>query len=152
MGPVSQTLRNEAHAAIDRARRWLAANPAPASDFPASTAAEPDPDPGRLVPLLAESATDDGPGLYRNYALLARWLDRNGQSIVFIDDQTPLAWRDALLGQIVRRQRIDANGGGYWLSPGPAPRPAESTADALEALAAALGDPLAPGHEDAADE
>lgn len=143
-GPVDRSIRNEALAAKRRAEQWLGTRPAPA-DLPA-----PSPlrngreiqDPGDvadLLPLLAGDEAAGGDDLYFSYATLAHALARIGHETVFLAADRPVAWRAALLHQLVQRQRIDAQGGGFWGDPasGGAVR---ATACALQAIAAALGE------------
>lgn len=144
-GPVDISIRNEALAARHRAQQWLATHPAPAdlppplSDFdvPDSSAA------ADLLPLLdgAPAPADHDP--YFAFAVLAAHLDRAGEETVFLPDGRPVAWRAALLHQLVQRQKNDARGGGFWqdpAAPDPSASAARSTAYALQALATALGD------------
>lgn len=136
-GPVAISVRNEALAARDRARQWLAAHSAP---LPAD--AEPAADPAPLLPLLVAPLADAPPGLYSSLAALATALAEAGQRIVFITDDQPVAWREALLHQLVQRQKIAADGTGYWTDADPADIPAatRATRHALRALALALGE------------
>ena len=81
--------------------------------------------------------------LYFAFAALAAHLDRAGAATVFLPDGRPVAWRAALLHQLVQRQKNDARGGGFWQDPAaadPAATAARSTAYALQALASALGE------------
>lgn len=70
-------------------------------------------------------------------AELADALARFGQDTVFLDDSRPVAWREALLHQLVQRQRIDSRGRGFWGDGDDAASLARSTACALRALEAA---------------
>ena len=136
-GPVDLSIRNEAFAARARAEPWMKNRTAPA-DLP-----EPDVpvDLSGLLPLLAESPADADPGLFSSYAALAAALDRAGEETVFLADGRPIAWREALLHQLVQRQRIDSRGGGFWADPhADESAAARSTAYALRALAIALGE------------
>lgn len=139
-GPVDLSVRNEAHAAQDRARQWLKTQPAPA-ELPAPVAHV---DFAPLVPLLSGGTAQTNENLFFAYATLAASLVRSGQETVFLPDGTPVAWREALLHQIVQRQRIDARGGGFWSDPRDADAPANagrSTFYALQAIAAVLSPP-----------
>ena len=136
-GPVAISVRNEALAARDRAAQWLAANPAPPS-----ADAEPAADPAPLLPLLVAPLADAPPGLYSSLAALAAALAEAGQRIVFITDDQPVAWREALLHQLVQRQKIATDGTGYWTDTDSADISAATRAThyALRALALALGE------------
>ena len=136
-GPVAISVRNEALAARDRAAQWLAANPAPPS-----ADAEPAADPAPLLPLLVAPLADAPPGLYSSLAALAAALAEAGQRIVFITDDQPVAWREALLHQLVQRQKIATDGTGYWTDTESDAISAATRAPqyALRALALALGE------------
>lgn len=131
-GPVDLSVRNEARAARQRAELWRRGRAAPEED----PAAEPAADVAALVPLLAGDAP--APARWADLAALAAALGRAGEETVFLPDGTPVAWREALLHQLVRRQKIDARGGGRWTDAGGDDDLA--TAAALRALAAALGE------------
>ena len=136
-GPVDLSIRNEAFAARARAEQWMKTR--------AATADLPEPDgPGDLagwLPLLAGSPAEADPGLFSSYAALAAALDRAGQETVFLADGRPIAWREALLHQLVQRQRIDSRGGGFWADPNADdPSAVRATAYALRALDIALGE------------
>ena len=136
-GPVDLSIRNEAFAARARAEQWMKNRDAPA-DLP-----EPDApvEIAGLLPLLAGPPADAGSGLYSSYAALAAALDRAGEETVFLADGRPVAWREALLHQLVQRQRIDSRGGGFWSAPhADEPAAVRATACALRALAIALGE------------
>ncbi len=135
-GPVDLSIRNEAFAARARAEQWLKTQPAATNlldprDAPAAA---------DLLPLLSESGAGGGTNLFYSYAALAAALARAGQETVFLAADRPVAWRAALLHRLVRLQRIDARGGGYWTDPEADGNAVPSTAYALQALAAALGD------------
>ena len=131
-GPVNLSIRNEALAAKARADLWRKTRPALAElRDPCAYG-----DPAALLPLLADN-TAAGPDLFFSFAALACALDRAGETTVFLPDGRPVAWREALLHQLVQRQKIDARGGGFWDATGTdADR---DTAYALQALALALG-------------
>ena len=136
-GPVDLSIRNEAYAAQGRARQWLKTQPTP-MELPSPVALE---DFAPLVPLLSAEAMATTENLFLSYATLAASLARAGQETVFLPNGTPVAWREALLHQIVCRQRTDARGGGYWVDPREDEAPANalrSTQYALQAIAAAL--------------
>ena len=146
-GPVDLSIRNEARAAQARAAHWQSTRPAPdglrdpAAGLAGRELRAPE-DVADLLPLLAGEDAAPGGSLFRAYAALAGALDRIGHETVFLADGRPVAWRAALLHQLVQRQKIDPLGGGYWQDPGaddPAAA-AEATALALRAIAAALGD------------
>lgn len=146
-GPVDVSIRNEALAARQRAERWLKTQPPPtARRDPQARWADRDlrtpDDAAELLPLLAGSTVESGDDFCFAAAALAVALDRIGRETVFLADGRAVAWRAALLHQLVQRQKSDARGGGYW-SAGPADDPGESvcaTTYALQALAAALGE------------
>ena len=137
-GPAEQSIRNEALAARARAERWLAGRPADA----APAAACGPPDLRALLPLLA-GETPPGIGDYfQAWSRLADLLAEQGEETVFLAPDRPVAWRTALLHQLVQRQRIDSRGAGFWRNPGAAAEDAadaRATRAALHALAAALG-------------
>ena len=130
-GPVDLSIRNEALAARDRAERWLRGQE-PRADEPQP---EPAAEGAALLPLLAGDAAASR---WADFAVLAAALERGGAATVFLPDGRPVAWREALLHQVVRRQKIDARGGGYWTDAGA--DDVRATADALRALAVALGE------------
>ena len=135
-GPVDLSIRNEAFAARARAEQWMKIRDAPA-DLPEPDASA---EIAGLLPLLAGPPADADSCLYSSYAALAAALDRAGEETVFLADGRPVAWREALLHQLVQRQRIDARGGGFWADPAADdPAAARATAYALQALAIALG-------------
>ena len=144
-GPVDLSIRNEALAARQRAQQWLATHPAPA-DLPPPLAffdAPESPSSADLLPLLDGDPAPAARDLYFAFAALAAHLDREGSATVFLPDGRPVAWRAALLHQLVQRQKNDARGGGFWqdpAAPDPSADPARATAYALQALATALGD------------
>ena len=135
-GPPDLSIRNEALAALDRADLWLAAREAPADlPHPAArwNAAElraPE-DVGPLLALLDGVVPEEEREVELAQAALADALDRIGHETVFLGAR-PVRWREALLHQIVQRQRIDPRGGGYW-----AGAPGEADAE-LAALRATL--------------
>jgi len=142
-GPVDISIRNEACAARHRAETWLETHP-PAADLPDPAARWADAPPqtpddlGPLLQLLDGGEPEPDGNLYLDFAALAIALDRIGHETVFLPDGKPVAWREALLHQLVQRQRIDPRGGGFWEAPGV---PTETaTPLALRALAAALGE------------
>lgn len=146
-GPVDISIRNEARAAKNRAARWLESQPPPA-DLPDPRAQWKDralrapEDVAAWLPLLSPDSAGSSADLYFDYAALAFALDRIGQETVFLSDGRPVAWREALLHQLVRRQRIDATGGGFWSDPAaadPAADAIRSTTLAVQALATVLG-------------
>jgi lysophospholipase L1-like esterase len=145
-GPVDVSIRNEAFAAKTRAEEWLARQPAPTGLRDPSARWEgrnlrtPE-DVADLLPLLSENRDSPSADLFCAYAALAIALDRIGHETLFLADGQPVAWRSALLHQLVQRQRIDARGGGYWSgdSAGDESAPVRATAYALQAIAAALG-------------
>ena len=131
-GPVDLSIRNEALAAKARAELWRKSRPALADlrdpcAFGATAA---------LLPLLS-GAAGSVPDPFFSCAALACALDRAGEATVFLPDGRPVAWREALLHQLVQRQQIDARGGGHWDATGNDADP--DTAYALQALAHALG-------------
>ncbi len=138
-GPVDLSIRNEALAALARAERWLGTHPAP-DDLPA-----PDPaaDVAEWLPLLDGAPPPAGTPLFRACDELAASLGRAGQTVVFLPDGRPVAWREALLHRLVLAQKIDARGDGYWRDPqaaDPDADAARATAHALRALRRALGE------------
>jgi acyl-CoA thioesterase I len=147
-GPVDISIRNEAFAAKSRAERWMEAQPPPtnlpppASFFEGRDLSSPD-DVADLLPLLSGQPSKSGADLFYSYAALAFALDRVGQEIVFLSESQPVAWREALLHELVLRQKIDAGGGGYWPPPdatGDVSGSIRATAYALQAMAIALGE------------
>ena len=146
-GPVDLSIRNEARAARVRAERWLAAQPPPADLRDLLAPGEPDllrarEDAARHLPLLGDARPRDGEELFYACAALAMALDRLGEETVFPAPDRPVAWREALLHQLVQRQKNDARGGGFWQDPAaadPVPAAVRSTTYALRAIAAALG-------------
>ena len=131
-GPVDLSIRNEALAAKARAELWRKNQPALADLRDPCACGNPD----ALLPLLAPAAAAV-PDPYFSFAALACALDRAGEATVFLPDGRPVAWREALLHQLVQRQKIDAHGGGYWDATGN--DAGRDTAYALQALARALG-------------
>jgi lysophospholipase L1-like esterase len=131
-GPVDLSIRNEALAARDRAERWLRDRAPDADREPPESAA----DVAALLPLLAGTAASAD--RFEAYAALAKALARAGEATVFLPDGRPVAWREALLHQLVQHQKIDARGGGYWTDAGA--DDVRATVCALQALAVALGE------------
>lgn len=131
-GPVDLSIRNEALAARQRAELWLRGRE-PRPDEPPP---EPAADVAARLPLLADDAT--APARCADCAALAEALARAGETTVFLPDGRPVAWREALLHRLVRRQKIDARGGGYWTDAGADDD--RATAAALRAIAVALGE------------
>ena len=150
-GPVDLSIRNEALAARFRAEQWTRLHPPPddladPSAWPAGTPPQTPEDIADLLPLLDGAPPPAGTGdPFLAFARLARALDLVGHETVFLAPDRPVSWREALLHQLVQRQRIDASGGGYWEDP-QVPDAPRSTAHALQAIATALRDPppLAP--------
>ena len=146
-GPVDLSIRNEAIAAKARAERWLGGRPPPA-DLPDPRAQWKDralrapEDVAAWLPMLSSDSAGSSADPYLDYAALAGALAQIGQETVFLSADRPVAWREALLHQLVRRQRIDATGGGFWSNPAAADPDADalrSTTLAVQALATALG-------------
>lgn len=139
-GPVAVSIRNEAFAAKHRAERWLKSQPPPA-DLPDPPGFE---ETTPFLPLLSGPPSGANGDPYASFAALAAALDRAGEETVFLDDGRPIAWREALLHQLVQRQRIDAQGGGFWSRTDGEDEDADetvrSTAYALQALSIALGE------------
>ena len=133
-GPVDISVCHEALAARARAAQWLNDHPEAAA-LPAPAAPD---DPAPLLPLLAGEPAAAEESVFVSYARLAAALARAGRETVFLPAGQPVAWRAALLHQLVQRQKIDARGGGYWSADGT--DDARDTAAALQALAAALGE------------
>lgn len=130
-GPVDLSIRNEARAARERAESWRRGRAAAPEEPPLESAA----DVAAWLPLLVgEIATPR----FADCAALAEALARAGEAIVFLPDGRPVAWREALLHQLVQRQKIDSRGGGYWADAGGDDD--RATAAALRALAVALGE------------
>lgn len=149
-GPVDISIRHEVEAARYRATRWLETRPAPAdlrepaSFWSGSPPSTPD-EASALLPLLDGRIPDDLDDPYFAFAALATALRRIGHETVFLDDNRPVIWREALLHQLVQRLRIDAGGGGFWGDPGGDPDGnLRSTVYALQAIEAALGPAGAP--------
>jgi len=147
-GPVDLSIRNEALAAQNRATRWLGTQtpadslPDPAKELEGKLLRSPD-DLIHLLPLLEGEAPPDGRPPFYAMAALALALDRIGQETVFMTDDRPIQWRNALLHQLVQSQKINARGQGFWVAPDaldPSRDAVRSTTDALQALKAALGD------------
>ncbi|NLB65219.1 MAG: hypothetical protein GX803_01955 [Lentisphaerae bacterium] len=139
-GPPTRSILNEAHAAIHRANRWLEAHPAPeplpdpADHWAGQTLQTPE-DIALLLPLLEGHIPPHLPDLFYAYAALALALDQIGHETIFLDATRPVAWREALLHQLVQTQRIDPQGRGFWgVGDDPAAL-ARATAYALRALA-----------------
>ncbi|HAL92789.1 MAG TPA: hypothetical protein DCM68_07180 [Verrucomicrobia bacterium] len=139
-GPVAVSIRNEALAARNRAEEWLKTHPPP-DGLPEPPALE---ETAPFLSLLSSSPSATNGYPYATFTAMADALDRAGEETVFLDDGRPIAWREALLHQLVQRQRIDAQGGGFWSRPdGEDEDTAEtvrSTAYALQALSIALGE------------
>lgn len=129
-GPVDLSIRNEALAARQRADLWRRGRAAPPDDPAPAPAA----DVAARLPLLAADAP--APDRWADVAALADALAAAGEATVFLPDGRPVAWREALLRQLVRRQKIDARGGGYWTDAGGDDDRASDAA--LRALAVAL--------------
>jgi lysophospholipase L1-like esterase len=147
-GPVDISIRNEARAALARADRWLASRP-PSETLEdpcaAATARHPSqPDSlGDLLPLLDEQAPLPDTDPFFSFAVLACALDRRGQETVFLASGRPVPWRPTLLHRIVQRQRIDAQGNGFWCRSGSLESAADaprSTYYARQALVTTLGE------------
>ena len=137
-GPVDLSIRHEAQAAERRAAQWLKNQPPPA-DLQDPRGVE---DPAPLLPLLAGLPAGPGADPYFSFAQLAFALDRAGQETVFLADGRPVSWRNALLHELVQRQRLDARGGGFWVgsaASNPTARAVRDTTYALQALAIAAG-------------
>jgi lysophospholipase L1-like esterase len=147
-GPVDISIRNEAFAAKSRAERWMNSHPAPtdlreASAFFKGRDLRSPVDVADLLTLLSGQPSKSGGDTFYSYVALAFALDRIGQETVFLADGQPVAWREALLHELVLRQKVDAAGGGSWIDPAaadPAADAACSTAYALRAMAIALGE------------
>lgn len=147
-GPVDVSIRHEARAAQNRAERWLERQPPPAhlrdpaAEWTGRDLRSPG-DVAHLLPLLDGTIPDNlGDPLY-SFAALAIALDRIGHETVFLAGNRPIAWREALLRQLVVLQDIEADGSGCWPPPGRKANRAtvvETTAYALRALATALGE------------
>lgn len=141
-GPVSRSVGHEALAARFRASQWLQDHPAPDNLADPAAAWEgrdlrvPE-DVADLLPLLRGSLPDTTPDPYYAYATLAIALARIGHDTVFLDAEQPVAWREALLHQLVQQQRIDSRGRGFWGRGDDPTALARSTAYALQALTAA---------------
>ena len=138
-GPVDLSIRNEAFAARQRAERWMDSRPPPRDlpDLPETQRA------AELLPLLAGNMDVARENLFFSFASLASALDRSGEETVFLADGRPVAWREALLHQLVQCQRNDARGGGFWNDPKAEDSQDDavrSTAYALRAIAIALGE------------
>lgn len=144
-GPVDVSIRHEARAAQHRAELWLKTQARP-GNLPPPLSSFTSQKPGTssdLLPLLTGAPCAPNHNLFFAYAALAARLDREGNETVFLPDGRPVAWREALLHQIVQRQKIDGRGGGFWQDPATADDAADaprSTAYALQAIAAALGE------------
>ena len=137
-GPVDISIRNEARAARARAEEWLRRQPDSPQPAPAESKAVSDIH--ALLPLLTGHSPPGETPLYPAYARLAAALAAQGHETVFPPDHAPIAWREALLHQLVQRQRIDPQGGGYWAEQNeddPAAA-ARATTHALQAIARAL--------------
>lgn len=145
-GPVDVSIRHEARAAKTRAELWLKTKALP-DNLPPPLSFFISQKPGMshdLLSLLDGAPAATNHNLFFAYAALATRLDREGEETVFLADGRPVAWREALLHQLVQRQRIDAQGGGFWSRTDgeteAAAETARSTAYALQALAIALGE------------
>lgn len=148
VGPVDLSVREEALAAQGRAEHWLKTQEVPAdlqdprAPWENQDLRTPD-NVADLLPLLSGNSIPSATDLFYAQASLATALHRIGQETVFLADGRPVAWRTALLHQLVQHQQIDARGGGFWRNPD-APDPAtdavHSTAYALQAIATALGE------------
>ncbi len=130
-GPVDISIRNEARAAKVRAELWLKNQPAPI-DLQDPRADKTSAD---LLPLLSGHPAQTNESLFYSYAALAFALDRKGEKTVFPAPDRPVAWREALLHQLVQRQRIDPQGGGFW---GGNPEENDPPVDAIRSTAYAL--------------
>jgi hypothetical protein len=125
-GPVDLSVGREAYAALSRAEAWLAAHPtgekedAPA---PATMPVEMD----LLLPLLAGESIPHTEDALDDYHRLALALAARGQPTVFLADDRPVIWKEALLRQVVVRQKIDGQGHGFWRNPDAAASDLEST-------------------------
>ena len=100
------------------------------------------PDLPALLPLLAGEIPPGIDDYFQACSRLADLLAEQGEETVFLAPDRPVAWRTALLHQLVQRQRIDPRGAGFWRNPGAAAEDAadaRATRAALHALAAALG-------------
>ncbi|MDD2239322.1 MAG: GDSL-type esterase/lipase family protein [Kiritimatiellae bacterium] len=141
-GPVARSIGHEARAAHFRASQWLQDHPVPDDLADPATAWEghdlrvPD-DIADLLPLLRGVIPDTTPDPYYAYATLATALARIGHDTVFLDADHPVAWREALLHQLVQQQRIDARGRGFWGRGDDPAALARATTYALHALTAA---------------
>jgi len=147
-GPVDISIRNEALAAQYRAQQWLKTQPPPVElRNPASAWENRNPEtPDELadwLPLLEGNPIPNSINPYFSTAALAIALDRIGQKSVFLSTTRSIAWREALLHQLVQSQRIHATGGGYWTNPDAEDSAADavrSTTYALQAIAIALSE------------
>ncbi len=147
-GPVDLSIRNEARTAQDRAGRWLESQTetVPLRDPAREWEGKPLPSHGDLIellPLLEGGAPAESENPFFAMATLAVALDRIGQDTVFLADDRPVQWRQALLHQLVQSQKINARGQGFWAIPDasdPTGNPVLSTTYALQALRIALGD------------
>lgn len=147
-GPPDLSIRHEALAARHRAELWLQHQPAPeglrdpVAEWDDRDLRTPD-DVAHLLPLLDGTIPADlGDPLY-SFAALAIALDRIGHETVFLPGNRPVAWREALLHQLVQRQSIEPDGGGFWSPPtqkADSAATVESTIHALRAIATALGE------------
>jgi lysophospholipase L1-like esterase len=147
-GPPDLSIRHEALAARHRAEQWLQHQPAPeglrdpADEWTGRDLRSPD-DVAHLLPLLEGTIPDGLGNPLHSFAALAIALDRIGHETVFLAGNRPVAWREALLHQLVMRQHIEPDGGGYWIPPEQKANNAvvvESTTYALRAIATALGE------------
>jgi len=147
-GPVDLSIRNEARTAQDRAGRWLKSQTKtvplrdPAREWEGKPLQSPE-DLIELLPLLEGGASVEGENPFFAMAALAVALDRIGQETVFLADDQPVQWRQALLHQLVQSQKINARGQGFWVIPDasdPAGEAVRSTTYALQSLRIALGD------------
>jgi lysophospholipase L1-like esterase len=147
-GPVGISIRNEALAAKGRAEQWLKTQPPPTelqdprSRWTGHDLRNPE-EIADLLPFLSGPPVANGADPFFSFAALAYALARIGQETLFLADGRPIAWREALLHQLVQLQQMDARGNGFWINPGAEDQASDSvhsTAYALQAIATALGD------------
>lgn len=138
-GTVDLSIRREALAARARTGYWLKRQ----NHLPEI----PPPEPARpmeaFLPLLEGGNAPDGMPPAEACAALAAALAAAGEETVFPAPDRPVAWRNAMLHQLVQRQKIDPRGGGYWSFPQAESDPEEplrSTLRILQALDLALGE------------
>lgn len=114
-GPVDLSVGREARAALARAEPWL--EQYQDADAAVQEQETPNEDFAPYLPFLIGEIPADTDDLYKAFYALAVGLAYQNQPLVFVRDDLPVVWKEALLRQIVIRQKIDGQGRGFWRNP-----------------------------------